>query len=143
MLQLCSRRRHSPHTKFFNASTSTTVHFHLVREKTSNVVWNSSSTNFDRFGLEMNIGQGASPSKTECVFFPPPQFFQHAPQHRNTTATLIQRAFRHAHTSTHPHQLIEQPAPSSTSPRISLLAAALLSHRPTPHTQAKEEQYAN
>ena len=27
---------------------------------------------FGRFGLEMHIGQGASPSKTECVFFPPP-----------------------------------------------------------------------
>ena len=27
---------------------------------------------FGRFGLEMHIGRGASPSKTECVFFPPP-----------------------------------------------------------------------
>jgi len=70
---------------------------------------------FGRFGLEMHIGRGASPSITECVFFLPPQFFQHA-QCRNTAATLIQRAFRHAHTSTHPHQLIKQPAPSSTSP---------------------------
>ena len=63
----------------------------------------------------MHIGRGASPSKTKCVFFPPPQFFQHA-QCRNTAATLIQCAFRCIHTSTHPHQLIEQPAPSSTSP---------------------------
>jgi len=70
---------------------------------------------FGRFSLEMHIGRGASPSKTECVFVPSPQFFQHA-QCRNTAATLIQRAFRRAHTSTHPHQLIEQPAPSLTSP---------------------------
>ena len=27
---------------------------------------------FGRFGLEMHIRQGASPSKTKCVFFPPP-----------------------------------------------------------------------
>jgi hypothetical protein len=30
---------------------------------------------FARFGLEMHIGQEGSPSKTECVFFPPPWFF--------------------------------------------------------------------
>ena len=30
---------------------------------------------FGRFGLEMHIGQGASPSKTKCVFFPPPSSF--------------------------------------------------------------------
>jgi hypothetical protein len=30
-----------------------------------------------RFGLEMHIGQGETASKTECIFFPPPQFFQH------------------------------------------------------------------
>jgi hypothetical protein len=68
-----------------------------------------------RFGLEMHIGQGASPSKTECVFFPPPPFFQHM-QCRDAAAGLIQRAFRHAYTSTHPHQLIKHPAPSSNSP---------------------------
>ena len=27
------------------------------------------------FGLEVHIGQNGNPSKTECVFFPPPQFF--------------------------------------------------------------------
>ena len=43
---------------------------------------------FARFGLEMLIGRGLSPSKTECVFFPPPQFFQHAQRH-NAAATLI------------------------------------------------------
>ena len=31
---------------------------------------------FKRFGLEMHIGKGAKPSKTECVFFPPPVFFK-------------------------------------------------------------------
>jgi hypothetical protein len=30
---------------------------------------------FARFGLEMHIGREGSPSKTECVFFPPPGFF--------------------------------------------------------------------
>jgi len=42
-LQSYSRCVHVKDTHF-NASTSTMVHFHLVREKTSNVVWNSSST---------------------------------------------------------------------------------------------------
>jgi hypothetical protein len=27
------------------------------------------------FGLEVHIGRNGNPSKTECVFFPPPQFF--------------------------------------------------------------------
>ncbi len=30
---------------------------------------------FARFGLEMHIGQAGAQSKTECVFFPPPRFF--------------------------------------------------------------------
>jgi hypothetical protein len=28
-----------------------------------------------RFCLEVHIGQNGDPSKTECIFFPPPQFF--------------------------------------------------------------------
>ena len=31
---------------------------------------------FKRFGFEMHIGRGAKPSKTDCVFFPPPGFFK-------------------------------------------------------------------
>jgi hypothetical protein len=31
---------------------------------------------FARFGLEMHIGRNGGKSKTECVFFPPTQFFQ-------------------------------------------------------------------
>ena len=30
---------------------------------------------FTKFGLEMHIGREGKPSKTECVFFPPPGFF--------------------------------------------------------------------
>ena len=30
---------------------------------------------FARFGLDMHIGRGETQSKTECVFFPPPNFF--------------------------------------------------------------------
>ena len=33
------------------------------------------SDNFAQFGLEMHIGTGKNPSKTECVFSPPPVFF--------------------------------------------------------------------
>jgi hypothetical protein len=70
---------------------------------------------FGRFGLEMHIGRGTSLSKTECVFFPPPQFFQQAKRH-DAAPGLIQRVPCRASTSTHPHQLIEQPAPSSNFP---------------------------
>ena len=30
---------------------------------------------FEVFGLQMHIGSGTTPSKTECVFFPKPGFF--------------------------------------------------------------------
>ena len=33
------------------------------------------SDHFKRFGPEMHIGRGKKMSKTECVFFPPPDFF--------------------------------------------------------------------
>ena len=69
---------------------------------------------FGRFGLDMHIGQGALTSKTECVFFPPPQFFQHS-QQCAAAATIIQRTFRR--TSNRAMQIrIEQPAQSSTCP---------------------------
>jgi hypothetical protein len=48
---------------------------------------------FAQFGLEMHIGHGNSESKTKCIFFPPPQFFQHL-KRTNTAASTIQRAFR-------------------------------------------------
>ncbi len=41
-------------------------------KKGMNLVFN----HFARFGLEMHIGQGGEASKTECIFFPPPQFFK-------------------------------------------------------------------
>jgi hypothetical protein len=30
---------------------------------------------FGCLGLKMHIGRGETPSKTECIFFPPPGFF--------------------------------------------------------------------
>jgi len=47
---------------------------------------------FARFGMEMHIGRGSSESKTECVFFPPPQFFQRL-ERSNDAASIIQHAF--------------------------------------------------
>jgi len=50
----------------------------------------------------MHIGRGTAESKTECIFFPPPQFFQ--PLERNIkAASLIQRAFR---CTRHTHNVI-------------------------------------
>jgi hypothetical protein len=45
---------------------------------------------FTRFGLEMHIGRGALESKTECVFFPPPQFFQRLGAWRRPTSQPAQ-----------------------------------------------------
>ena len=53
--------------------------------------------------------------KNRMQLHPPPQVFQHAQRH-DAAAGLIQRPFRRAYTSTHPHQLVKQPAPSSNSP---------------------------
>ena len=34
-------------------------------------------THFSRFGLEMHIGRNNQTSKTECIFFPPPGYFNY------------------------------------------------------------------
>ena len=50
---------------------------------------------FGRLGLEMHIGRGTAASKTECIFFPPPGFFDSclpslpAPSHADGTNTVI------------------------------------------------------
>jgi hypothetical protein len=65
---------------------------------------------FARFGLEMHIGRGTSESKTECVFSPPPQFFQRL-ERTNTAATTIQRAFRRKHHAHSGHIAPEEEPP--------------------------------
>jgi hypothetical protein len=74
---------------------------------------------FARFGMEMHIGRGDSESKTECAFFPPPQFFQRLEQ-SNNAASMIQRAFRRTqctrNTSSaleHTHQAQSPPVPNA------------------------------
>ena len=44
-------------------------------------------TNFYNFGLEMHIGRGPKPSKTECILFPPPGFFKPS-SHYNTAVDI-------------------------------------------------------
>jgi len=61
----------------------------------------------------MHIGKGTSMSKTECIFFPPPQFFNHSQQHATATTT-IQRAFQRANKNA--TQIIEQPTQRSKCP---------------------------
>jgi hypothetical protein len=70
---------------------------------------------FSRFEMEMHIGQGTSQSKTECVLFPPPQFFQHLQCYAAATST-IQQGSHHIQTSNHTTQITEQPEPSLTCP---------------------------
>jgi hypothetical protein len=56
----------------------------------------------------MHIERGTSESKTECVFSPPPQFFQRL-ERTNTAATTIQRAFRCSHHAHSGHISPEEP----------------------------------
>ena len=90
------------------------IHSHSAREKTSNMAWNASSTTLEDLVWRCILGEGCHRPKPN-VFSSAPQFFQHAQCH-NAIATLIQHAFCSAHANTHPHQLIEPPAPSSTCP---------------------------
>jgi hypothetical protein len=53
---------------------------------------------FAQFGLEMHISQGNTASKTKCIFFPPPQFFQYK-RTREKAAIAIQQAYRHTQKS--------------------------------------------
>jgi hypothetical protein len=74
---------------------------------------------FARFRMEMHFGRGNSESKTECVFFPQPQFFQRL-ERSNDAASMIQRAFwqsqraRNAPSALeHAHRAQSSPAPNA------------------------------
>jgi hypothetical protein len=81
---------------------------------------------FARFGMKMHIGRGSLELKTECVFSPPPQFFQHL-ERSNDAASIVQYAFRQAQrtctaysaTLEHTHQAQNPP----TSNSLTLLPA--------------------
>ena len=81
---------------------------------------------FVRFGMEMHIGRGSLESKTECVFFPPPQFFQRL-ERSNDAASIIQHAFwraqctRTAYSATLEHAHQAQTPPTSNA--LTLLPA--------------------
>jgi len=76
---------------------------------------------FARFGLEMHIGCSASESKTECIFFPPPQFFQRL-EKTNVTACTIQQAFRRAQQAHAVACIVAQHAPRDQVPTIPVLS---------------------
>ena len=56
-----------------------------------------------------------SESKTECIFFSPPQFFQ-CLERTNTAATTIQRAFRRKHHAHSGHIAPEEPPQDQQAP---------------------------
>ena len=68
----------------------------------------------------MLIGCGASESKTECAFFPPPQFFQHL-EKTNAAASTIQRAFKRAQRARAAACTVAQHAPQDLVPTIPAL----------------------
>ncbi len=70
---------------------------------------------FARFGLEMHIGQGASKSKTKCIFFPPPQFFQQS-KREETAAKTIQQVFPGTTTTHKAVHIVTQPTPNPHCP---------------------------
>ncbi len=70
---------------------------------------------FTRFGMEMHIGRGNSESKTKCVFFPPPQFFQHL-ERTNAAASTFQHAFRWSNQANFRCIAVQEPSPRSSTP---------------------------
>jgi hypothetical protein len=76
---------------------------------------------FARFGLEMHIGRGASESKTECVFFPPLQFFQRL-EKTNASACTIQQAFRRPQRAHAVACIVAQHTPQDQVPTIPVLS---------------------
>jgi len=73
---------------------------------------------FARFGMEMHIGRGSSESKTECVFSPPPQFFQRL-ERSNDAASIIQHAFRRAQRTRTAYSARMEHAPQAQNPPTS------------------------
>jgi hypothetical protein len=81
-----------------------------------------------RFGLEVHIGRNGAPSKTECVFFPPPQFFDDIPSSGLTLTTDVEE----------PWLLFQDPTTASDTP--STHTAALSSSRPIGRKNKKEKK---
>ena len=81
-----------------------------------------------RFGLEVHIGRNGAPSKTECVFFPPPQFFDDIPSSDLTLTTDVEE----------PWLLFQDPTPAPDTP--STHTVALSSTRPTGRNGKKEKK---
>ena len=75
---------------------------------------------FARFRMEMHIGRGSSESKTECVFFPPPQFFQRL-ERSNDAASMIQRAFRQAQHTRNAYSALEHAHRARNPPASNVL----------------------
>ena len=86
---------------------------------------------FARFGLEMHIGCSASELKTECVFFPPPQFFRHL-ERTNNAASMIQRAFRRAQHTRDAHIALEN-TPQDQAPPPCIEQCTVSNARKLPH----------
>ena len=76
---------------------------------------------FARFGLEIHIGCGALESKTECVFPPPPQFFQRL-EKTNVVACTIQQASRRAQRAHTVACIVAQHTPQDQVPTIPVLS---------------------
>ena len=86
---------------------------------------------FGRFGLEMHIGRGASPSKTECVFFPPPVLPTHAtPQRRSQPdpTRLPPHVYQHPPAPTHRTSRSKLKFPHGLSPWLPGRGCIIPSH---------------
>ena len=79
---------------------------------------------FAKFGLKMHIGRGASESKTECVFFPPPQFFQRL-EKTNVAACTIQQAFSRAQQAHAVACIVAQHTPQDQVPTTTIPVLSL------------------
>ena len=85
-----------------------------------------------RFGLEVHIGRDGIPSKTEYVFFPPPQFFDDIPPSDLTFTTDVEE----------PWLLFQDPSPVTDSPHTTTTTTTvqLPSQRPITRKKKKEKK---
>jgi hypothetical protein len=83
-----------------------------------------------RFGLKVHIGQDGAPSKTECVFFPPPQFFDDI--HSSDLALTTD--------AEEPWLLFQDPLPAPESPHTSTTTTTLQLPSPQPTGKRKKKE---
>ena len=84
------------------------------------------------FGLEVHIGRDGIPSKTECVVFPPPQFFDDIPPSNPALTADVEE----------PWLLFQDPLPATDSPHATTTTTTTTVQLPSPRPTARKKTKA-